>query len=364
MYRRFRRLRVTAIVYACGSLCGILLFINFNEEFKRLIHQKPTYVPGTHDPEHSAEGTINLSRDAAGAPLAVGISQSQSQTGSGDNEETSKIYLDKNSAQSKARQKLNSIASGSLTPSPKDSSSKPWFMWHGSRFPTVATSPAQLWWEENPESDRIVEQLMYLTAQDTQGAAAAPPPYFPAGLRLGLSGGGAGGGEENTNKGIPEPSGMIPGRNTANISSLSPSTPFPPAQVMTAPALKTILLYYGLGMSWGSHIISGRHVFMQQKCPVNACRLTGNRSQMNEADLVVFKDVFMSPKLRRSPDQLWVIYMLECPLNTQNFIDKNVFNLTATYRHDSDIVTPYEKWVYYDDKVRGLPQGNSTQQNN
>lgn len=121
--------------------------------------------------------------------------------------------------------------------------------------------------------------------------------------------------------------------------------------------IKTILLYYGLGMSWGSHITNGRQTFLQQRCPINACRLTGNRAQLNKADLVVFKDVFMHPKIKRPPGQLWVMYMLECPLNTQNFLEKNAFNLTATYRHDSDIVTPYEKWVYFDDSVRSLPQG-------
>jgi len=121
--------------------------------------------------------------------------------------------------------------------------------------------------------------------------------------------------------------------------------------------IKTILLYYGLGMSWGSHITNGRQVFLQQKCPINACRLTGNRAQLSKADIVVFKDVFMHPKIKRPPGQLWIMYMLECPLNTQNFLEKNAFNLTATYRHDSDIVTPYEKWVYFDDAVRSLPQG-------
>ena len=121
--------------------------------------------------------------------------------------------------------------------------------------------------------------------------------------------------------------------------------------------IKTILLYYGLSLTWGAQITAGRQVFLQQKCPVNACRLTGQRSNLPKSDVVVFKDVFMNPKVRRPSNQLWVMYMLECPLNTQNFLDKNVFNMTATYRHDSDIVTPYEKWVYHDQNVKSLPQG-------
>ena len=31
-------------------------------------------------------------------------------------------------------------------------------------------------------------------------------------------------------------------------------------------------------------------------------------------------------------------------------------NWTATYRSDSTIVTPYEKWVYYDETVKARPQ--------
>ena len=53
--------------------------------------------------------------------------------------------------------------------------------------------------------------------------------------------------------------------------------------------------------------------------------------------------------------QVWIMYMLECPLHTQYINDKDVFNWTATYRSDSEIVTPYEKWVYYDDKVHRKP---------
>lgn len=47
--------------------------------------------------------------------------------------------------------------------------------------------------------------------------------------------------------------------------------------------------------------------------------------------------------------------MLECPLHTQYIREKDVFNWTATYKSDSELVTPYEKWVYFDDKVRRKP---------
>ncbi|RWS26419.1 Glycoprotein 3-alpha-L-fucosyltransferase A-like protein [Leptotrombidium deliense] len=61
-------------------------------------------------------------------------------------------------------------------------------------------------------------------------------------------------------------------------------------------------------------------------------------------------DRFQTPKHRRPPTQVWILYLLECPLHTQNFHEaENQINWTATYRHDSDVVTPYEKFVSFGD---------------
>ena len=50
-----------------------------------------------------------------------------------------------------------------------------------------------------------------------------------------------------------------------------------------------------------------------------------------------------------------MLYFLECPYHTQNV--KNVLvNWTATYRRDSDIVAPYERWQYYDPSVTQIQQ--------
>ena len=47
---------------------------------------------------------------------------------------------------------------------------------------------------------------------------------------------------------------------------------------------------------------------------------------------------------------------LESPFHTQNFKRPAVFNWTATYRSDSTIVTPYERWEYYQPGVVSRPQ--------
>ena len=46
----------------------------------------------------------------------------------------------------------------------------------------------------------------------------------------------------------------------------------------------------------------------------------------------------------------------ESPLNTQQFKRPSVFNWTATYRSDSTVVTPYERWQYYNEDVKFQPQ--------
>ena len=39
--------------------------------------------------------------------------------------------------------------------------------------------------------------------------------------------------------------------------------------------------------------------------------------------------------------------------------DISVFNWTATYRRDSTIVTPYERWVYYNQAIKTQHQSRN-----
>ncbi len=118
--------------------------------------------------------------------------------------------------------------------------------------------------------------------------------------------------------------------------------------------LKKIVLWNGVG-SWGG-LRPGRGVFLKERCPVSTCAISSNRIDGPSADLVIFKDHFTMPSFERTPDQLWMLYLLECPLHTQMFKQKNVFNWTSTYRKDSTIVAPYERWQYYNDNLRQVKQ--------
>lgn len=183
---------------------------------------------------------------------------------------------------------------------------RPWYLDGGQLRPEVPADaeqwvrPQRLWPDEDT-SDRIVDQLMF--------RPPVPPPL-----------------EDH-----PDPS----------------------ASDKASPPFKKILMYNGMN-SWG--LRAGRGQFMKLKCPVDTCVLTGSRSELSLADAVMFKDHFSMPPNKRDPRQVWVMFMLECPLHTQHFTNKNVFNWTATYRHDSDIVAPYEKWVYYEQSVHQKQQ--------
>jgi len=172
-----------------------------------------------------------------------------------------------------------------------DESERPWYMLAGQMVPNN-TADIKIFPEDLPRHDRIPEQLMYL-------------PH-----------------SENSNRNIQESD--VP--------------------------LKKILLWNGAS-TWGS-LKPGRGVFLKEKCPVSSCVLSSSRSEAESADLVIFKDHFSMPTFKRPLHQIWMLYLLECPLHTQMFKFPSVFNWTATYRTDSTIVAPYERWQYYNPNVR------------
>jgi hypothetical protein len=54
--------------------------------------------------------------------------------------------------------------------------------------------------------------------------------------------------------------------------------------------------------------------------------------------------------------QVWILCLSEDPFHSPTFEPKDVFNWTATYRRDSDLPTPYFRWVYYDERVKQLAE--------
>ncbi|XP_029162756.1 glycoprotein 3-alpha-L-fucosyltransferase A-like isoform X1 [Nylanderia fulva] len=111
--------------------------------------------------------------------------------------------------------------------------------------------------------------------------------------------------------------------------------------------LKKIMIPHGM-----AEAKVGPDIFFQQRCPVNTCTIV--RDNPDSADLILFKD-YITHVGRRSNNQVWMLYFLECPYHTQS-VKNALINWTATYRRDSDIVAPYERWQYYDSSITQIPQ--------
>ncbi|XP_030056999.1 alpha-(1,3)-fucosyltransferase 9 [Microcaecilia unicolor] len=81
---------------------------------------------------------------------------------------------------------------------------------------------------------------------------------------------------------------------------------------------------------------------------ISGCHLTDDHRLYKHADAVIIhhQDVMYVkgklPQAPRPPNQWWVWFNLESPSYTPNMdMLDNLFNLTMTYRYDSDIVRPY-----------------------
>ena len=138
----------------------------------------------------------------------------------------------------------------------------PWYMSGGKRWtlpaaksPKSGSRMALLWPEEDPGSDRITNQLMFV------------PPSLSTG--------------ESSD-----------------------------------PRLKKILLYYGLG-SWFS-LKPGRDMFREARCPVDTCTLTLDQKQTADADAIVYHHNFAHPGHRRPPRQVRSLYLLHTQGSTES----------------------------------------------
>lgn len=56
--------------------------------------------------------------------------------------------------------------------------------------------------------------------------------------------------------------------------------------------------------------------------------------------------------------QIWILFIVESAYYTDLNVNHDLINWTATYRHDSDIVMPYQRWAYYDPSVTRVEQFN------
>ena len=99
-------------------------------------------------------------------------------------------------------------------------------------------------------------------------------------------------------------------------------------------------------------------LFKKAGCPVHNCILSGDQDDGPKADAVMF-NINSLPTFEKAPNQVWIFHHLENPRNTGPFSVKDQVNWTATYRSDSTIVTPYEKFVPYNPQIQGIEQAKN-----
>uniref|UniRef100_A0A1A9ZI05 Fucosyltransferase n=1 Tax=Glossina pallidipes TaxID=7398 RepID=A0A1A9ZI05_GLOPL len=101
---------------------------------------------------------------------------------------------------------------------------------------------------------------------------------------------------------------------------------------------------------------AGRVVFLLSNCPVDTCAITLLDNYTDIADMILYDD-YIPPRINGPSNsrQVTMIYLLENAF-TVYFKEPLSVNWTATYRRDSDIVTPYGKWQYYDERVKQIQQ--------
>ena len=106
----------------------------------------------------------------------------------------------------------------------------------------------------------------------------------------------------------------------------------------------------------------GNESYVTGQCPVSNCRISADNIQ--KADLILLREFDLSltqtirrlkgteasggPEEPRRTPPIVVWYMLESPINRGSYRKLNdLVNWTATYRRDSVINTPYERFTYY-----------------
>jgi hypothetical protein len=117
--------------------------------------------------------------------------------------------------------------------------------------------------------------------------------------------------------------------------------------------VKKILLWNSFfGDSSYSYSFGSRIPFIKNDCPVSSCEITNDKSKLNQSDYVVvhMRDGFdqIPTHPTRTLEQRWIFLLYEPPPHSTNYDHFNgIFNLTATYRFDSNFTSFYQTFSQF-----------------
>lgn len=96
---------------------------------------------------------------------------------------------------------------------------------------------------------------------------------------------------------------------------------------------------------WDSGNNMNSRQLIENNCPIKNCKFTKNKDKIDSVDAVLFQ--FLPSRIQRRREQsrqVWIYFQLESAQNTPKTTDSGFINWTATYRSDSILNTPYEKF--------------------
>ena len=105
----------------------------------------------------------------------------------------------------------------------------------------------------------------------------------------------------------------------------------------------------------------GQYRFKEDKCVIDRCLLTTDKTRVRYVDAVLWQNDLFRPSFPKLPHHIWIYFQLESPFHSvpvHSFNHK--INWTSNYRADSTIVAPYEKFVPFPNAsaVFNLPKKN------
>lgn len=110
------------------------------------------------------------------------------------------------------------------------------------------------------------------------------------------------------------------------------------------------------------NVKTGKSIFVEQECLVQNCLISDSAHEHKRIDARLFgQNIFISGDTirQRTQSEVWIFFSLESPFATPNYdAISHIFNWTATYRHDSTIVAPYEKWALHENPPLEIPKKN------
>ncbi|CAI9744487.1 glycoprotein 3-alpha-L-fucosyltransferase A-like [Octopus vulgaris] len=117
---------------------------------------------------------------------------------------------------------------------------------------------------------------------------------------------------------------------------------------------KTLLIH---NLKYLRPLKENQGTFLAQNCPVNECLVTYDKTKRDSVDAIFFYETVGISEKSKNSNQIWIYMTQESPnLNPSVRHLGNRINWTITYRQDSTIVYPYQRYEYFIDSVRQRKQ--------